>query len=93
MGALCSLLLLIIMISYAGYKVSILEGKKNIDVVQAVKERHFDDSHVFGSEQGLNVAVAVYNIFESHTHEHIDPSYGRIRFQKTQWSPTVDGDF
>ena len=58
-GALCSILLLIIMLVYTGYKISILEGKKDIDIVQAVKENHFDNSHVFGAEQGLNLAVAV----------------------------------
>ena len=60
-GALCSILLLILMLIYTGYKLSILEGKKDIDIVQAVKEDHFDESHMFGAAQGLNVAVAVLN--------------------------------
>ena len=42
-GALCSLLLTLILLFYTGYKISILEGKKDIDIVQAVKENHFDD--------------------------------------------------
>ena len=49
MGALCSIILLILMLIYTGYKISILEGKKDIDIVQAIKENHFDQSHVFGS--------------------------------------------
>ena len=61
MGALCSIILLILMLIYTGYKISILEGKKDIDIVQAIKENHFDESHVFGNAQGLNVAVAVAN--------------------------------
>ena len=59
LGALFSILLLILMLIYTGYKISILQGKKDIDIVQAVKENHFDSSHVFGAEQGLNLAVAV----------------------------------
>ena len=46
-GALCSLLLFGVMIVYAGYKISILKGKKSIDIIQAVKENHYDESHVF----------------------------------------------
>ena len=46
-GALCSILLFVVMIVYTGYKISILNGKKSIDIIQAVKENHFDDSHIF----------------------------------------------
>ena len=47
------------MLTYAGYKLYILEGKKSIDIVQAVKENHFESFSIFAAEQGLNVAVAV----------------------------------
>ena len=62
MGALCSILLIVILIMYAGYKISILEGKKSIDIVQAVQENYFDETHVFSHEQGLNIAVGVFNV-------------------------------
>lgn len=60
-GALCSVLLLVAMISYAGYKIYILEGRNSIDIIQAVKENHFDDNNIFSGNQGLNLAVAVYS--------------------------------
>ena len=63
MGALCSILLTLILIVFAGYKVSILEGKKSIDIVQAIQENYFDDTHVFSNKQGFNIAVAVLNPF------------------------------
>ena len=59
MGAFLSVALFVILAMYTGYKISIIEGKRSIDVVSAIKENHFDDSHVFGADQGLNVAVAV----------------------------------
>ena len=58
MGALCSIVLLILLVAYAGYKVSVLEGRKAVDILQAIHEDHFDGSYVFGAEQGLNFAVA-----------------------------------
>ena len=33
MGSFCSILLLIVLVAYAGYKFSILEGKKKVDIV------------------------------------------------------------
>ena len=49
-GAVCSILLTILLITYAGYKVSVLEGKKSIDIIQAVVENHFDDTYKFTHE-------------------------------------------
>ena len=88
MGAFCSILLFIILIAYAGYKISILEGKKSIDILQAVKENHFDDSYVFQAEQGINFAVAIGDFASFRT---IDPSYGRIAFRKSSWQANDDG--
>ena len=83
MGALCSILLTVILIMYAGYKISILEGKMSIDIVQAVQENYFNDTHVFSHEQGLNIAVGVFDPFDPRFQKPIDPSYGRIAFSKT----------
>ena len=64
MGTFCSFLLLMIMIAYTGYKVSILEGKKSVEVLQVLEKDHFDDNDSFGANQGLNVAIAVVNPFD-----------------------------
>lgn len=61
LGAIFSILLMIIMLLFTGYKISRLTGKKNVDIIQAVVENHYDDEFVFGGEQGLNIAVAVLN--------------------------------
>ena len=50
MGAICSIVLLIILFMYAGYKISVLQGKKSIDILQAVKESHFDYTDTFSAE-------------------------------------------
>ena len=84
-GAICSIILLIFITSFTGYKIYILQAKKSIDVVQAVKENHFDENYIFSGKQGLNVAVAIYDPANPGTHKHIDPSYGRIRFSKLKW--------
>ena len=86
MGAFCSLLLQILVIVYAGYKIDVLVGRKDVDILQAVQEGHLDDSYIFTGEQGLNVAVTLISEQGS-----IDPSYGRLRFMKHEFSLTEDG--
>ena len=81
------------MIAYAGYKISVIEGKKSINIIQAVQENNFDDSYVFSNEQGLNIAAAIYNPFNSKYQEPIDPSYGKLVFHKTDWGRDEKGQF
>ena len=85
MGAFCSILLVIIVIGFASYKISILEGKKSIDILSIVVEDSIDDTEVFSAEQGLNIAAAVYSPFDTSRHVPIDPSFGRIKFTKVRW--------
>ena len=82
MGACCSLILYLILISYAGYKASVLEGRKSVDIVQAVLENHYDSDSIFSEKEGLNIAFAVFNPFDP---QSLDPSYGRIRFQSFEF--------
>ena len=93
MGACCSIFALILLVAYGGYKFSIMEGKKSVDLVQAEIENHYDHTVVFGEENGLNIAIAVANPFDPTTNKPIDPAYGRIRFRKREWYPTADGGF
>ena len=81
------------MLAYGGYKFSVMEGKKSVDLVQAEIENHFDHTYAFGPENGLNVAVAVADPFDPSTYKPIDPAYGRVRFRKREWGPTEDGNF
>ena len=90
-GALCSILLFVVMIVYTGYKISILDGKKSIDIIQAVKENHFDDNHIFTSNQGLNIAIGIYSASDPRTHELLDQTYGRVRFNRVEVKTSEDG--
>ena len=80
MGTFCTLLLLMTMIAFTGYKVSVLEERKSEAVLQVIEKDHFDDNDSFGADQGLNVAIAVVNPFDQSTFETIDPRYGSIVF-------------
>ena len=92
MGSLCTLLLLVFLIVAAVYKVTILEGKKAIDILSVVEENHFDEDFIFGREQGLYIAAGVFNLFDPNTFYPIDPSYGRIKFSKREWGADPQGN-
>ena len=40
---------------------------------------------MFSSEQGMNMAVTVFNPFDPSTFGGINPSFGKIRFTKWLW--------
>ena len=50
MGAFCSILLYVLLLTYTGYKMDIMFNKKSEDVTSAVHEDHYDDSYVFGAD-------------------------------------------
>ena len=78
---------------YARYKISVLERKKSIDIIHAVQENYFDDSYVFSNEQGMNIAIAIASPFHPDYRKPIDPSYGKIIFQKIDWGRDEQGQF
>lgn len=93
MGTACSILLLMILAAYTGYKIDILGAKKSIDILSVVIENHFSGDYVFGAEQGLNLAIGIlvpYQPIESHG---VDPSYGRFKFSRMQRTANPDGSF
>ena len=50
MGTFCTIFALIIVATYAIQKLDILLHKKDVDIISATKEFHFDSNDMFGSE-------------------------------------------
>ena len=91
MGATCTILLFFVLIAFTGYKVSVLEGKKAVDIQTSVYEDFYDNSHVFGIKQGLNFAVGIYNKKVKSTAQTLDPSIGRFQIEKRTYSLDESG--
>ena len=92
MGTVCSFLFAIILIVYTGYKVSVLEAKKSVEILQAVNKNYFGENDSFGALLGLNLAVSVFDQFDGSTYTQIDPRYGKLKFFKTSYEPNeVEG--
>ena len=85
-GAVCSLLLFFIISIYTLQKIDVLLNKKDVNIFSALAESYFDSDYVFGAEQGLNIAVAVTDIYSLSEDQTIDPDYGRIRVAIWSWT-------
>ena len=80
MGAFFTIMLGVILLGFTYYKYDIMQTRKDVDILSAIKTDHFGPDYKFGFEQGLNVAVAVFNPFDPSSFQHLDHTYGRVRF-------------
>ena len=72
MGAICSLIMFILVGSFAIFKLDIVYNRKFQKEYTFTFEEHYKSSDVFGHEQGLNFAVALYGKY--------DDSIGKLVF-------------
>ena len=84
MGSICSLVLILIVCAYAYIKVDVWYNKKDVDIMSSTQKGHFGEEYVFDYEQGLNFAFA-FTAYDSETENILDPSYGRITFNRYAW--------
>ena len=70
--------------------------KKSIDVLESVRENYISDDEIFGTEQGFNIAIGFTGWGESAEAlktEHLDKSYGELKFMASEWSVSEDQEF
>lgn len=91
LGALCSILIRVIVIAYTAYRLSIMEGKKSVDVLSVVQQDAISEDYVFSSAQGFNIAIAIIKSTDSKI--AMDQSYGSLRVQKMKGYFEDDGNY
>ena len=79
MGSLCSIMLTILILSYAYQKMDVLIERKDIDVLSTTNEMYFPDDDEFSAKNGLRVAVAFTSFGLAETWE-LDPTYVSLAF-------------
>ena len=60
--------------------------------MSSTQKAHFGHEYVFDFEQGLNFAFA-FTAYDSETENILDPSYGRITFNRYAWGIREDNEF
>ena len=91
-GLFFSVLLFIFVSFYAAQKVDILINKKDVDVLSVVNKNFYDSKYIFDYSKGFNVAVA-FTSYESQSEYILDPTYGRLVFEKVSWGVDETGSF
>ena len=69
---------------YTYYKIDVLRSKKSVDILSVVKEDNFSEEDSFGVNQGLNIALTLYDSSNEQFFA-IDPAYGRLRIAKHKY--------
>ena len=84
MGSLFTFLIYVVSAVYSLQKVDVWMAKKDVDIMSSTQAAYFDDSYIFGYEDGLNFAVA-FTAYDSETEPILDESYGKIVFRAYEW--------
>ena len=91
-GSICSLLLIVVVASYAYQKTDVWLQKKDVDIMTSTQTDFFDEHYVFDYKQGLNFAVS-FTAYDLETENILDPSYGSLTFVKYSWGENENGSF
>ena len=90
-GACSNILIMMLLLTYAAYRMSYLWSMQGIQMLQTVKNNYFKQDDVFGVDQGLAVAVAIMD--EDDLTLPLDPGYGSIKAFVSEWGfrPNEEG--
>ena len=86
MGAFCSLMVLLVTISYTFQKIEVLVSKRDVDILSAIEDSFLSSEEVFGAEQGLQIAVSFVNFGDN----FVDPSIGTLNLGYSKWGYRED---
>jgi len=85
MGALCSVLLFLIVAAYFGQKIDILVTREDVNIVTASLDSFFDQDYVLDFDAGLNFAIAFTAYDGTDDSPLNDPSIVEVVFNAYQW--------
>ena len=88
-GSLFTFLIYIVSGVYSLQKLDVWRAKKDVDILSSTQAGYFNDSYVFGYDDGLNIAVA-FTAYDSETENILDKSYGEIVFIAYEWGYDPD---
>ena len=91
-GTILSFLLAALVIGYFVSKLQVLILKTDTNITIATSQYHFTDEDIFGTQQGLGVAVAFVDHDFNYT-AGLDRSYGELYFSRSEWGFDEDGEF
>ena len=90
-GATLSILLILVLLMYTGLKVDNLLRRSQVDIISAINEDFYEETHQVGAKQGFNFAVALGETGgEIEDFADLDPRIGSFVFTAVQFDITKD---
>jgi len=78
-GALCSIVVFLLVLGYSFLKFDVFYAKKDVDILSTLNDNYFSADYVISNKNGFNIAAA-FTGFDSETEDILDPTYGELVF-------------
>ena len=86
-GSVCTCILVAFVAWYTYLKIEVLIHRKDVDVLSAINEYHYEEDHKFDYvSNGFNIAAA-FTAYDTDTDWILDPRYGELTFKSYHWGP------
>ena len=86
----CSLICVVVMLIYAGYKLATLIQRSEYNIIQQLYEFKFNKNDKFGEDDGFAIAGAITD-FDGSPDSIEDPTIGTTEFYVKYWDEASDG--
>ena len=89
-GSGCSIILLLVLLTYTFQKLDVLINKKDVDLLTVAAVNALNDDAIFDATNGFGVAVALTSYSATEPVFH-DPTIGEVIFNHYKWGDNPDG--
>lgn len=83
LGSVISILMTISLAFFGFYKIMFVVQRKGWTMVSTIKEHRYTSDDVFGADQGMAIAIALW--------QPIDPKIGTLEIVSDEWGNDEDG--
>ena len=80
LGTILTFLAMMIVMSYASYKLVQWTDNKDYKLMSEIHEQYFDATDEFSIEDGFWIAAGVLDYGQTNINEYFDPEIGEIKF-------------
>ena len=92
MGVFCTIILVLILLSFTAQKIDILITKSEVDTLTSTNIAYYDDDYVFDHAKGFFIALA-FTAWDNEPENILQPEIGEITFIVDEWGEDEKGEY
>ncbi len=93
MGSCLSLLTVILLLAYAGYKITALASNTDYKIQMHDQKYFYPEKEVINSAKDSFIIAAAVTSYDGNPEDITDPEIGELVFYRKEWGPDVKFDF